>query len=81
MTIYRAKSTQYYEVYSCHAPAGTFNVAVSNLRDPPDNLHVRDVKEWYVELLTNMLKDDSKDHEELNYCPALSDLLCDEGGI
>ena len=38
---------------------------MDNLRDPPDHLHVREVKKWYVKLLMKMLKEKAEDHEEL----------------
>lgn len=38
---------------------------MDNLRDPPDHLHVLEVKEWYVKLLMKMLKEEAEDHEEL----------------
>ena len=44
---------------------GTFDVSMDNLQDPPDHLRVREVKEWYVELLMKMLKEEAQDHEDL----------------
>ena len=38
---------------------------MDNLQDPPDHLRVREVKEWYVDLLMKMLKEETEDHEEL----------------
>ena len=46
-------------------PIGTFDVSMDSLRDPPDHLRVREVKEWYVKLLMKMLKEEAEDHEEL----------------
>ena len=48
--------------YSC---LGTFRISIENLKDPPDYLRVRDVKEWYVKLLMSMLKEESEDYEDL----------------
>lgn len=44
---------------------GTFTINVDNLQDPPDYLRVREVKEWYVNLLIQMFEEESEDHEEL----------------
>lgn len=42
--------------------AGTFELPVSSLRDPPSELRVREVKKWYVDHLVNILtKDDLED--------------------
>ena len=38
---------------------------MDNLRDPPDHLHVREFKKWYINLLMKMLKEEAEDHEEL----------------
>ena len=40
-------------------------VSMDNLRDPPDHLHVREVKKWYVKLLMKTLKEKAEDLEEL----------------
>ena len=43
--------------------AGTFTLPVTSLNEPSPTLQVRDVKDWYVEYLADMLADD--DQEEL----------------
>lgn len=43
--------------------AGTFTVPISNLRDPPSSLKVRDVKGWYVDYLVGLLS--TNDQEDL----------------
>jgi hypothetical protein len=35
------------------------------IREAPPYLHVRDVKEWYVEFLMKMLLDEGEDHEDI----------------
>ena len=35
------------------------------LREPPQYLRVREIKQWYVELLTKMLMDEGEDHEDI----------------
>ena len=42
---------------------GTFTLPISCLRNPPPQLRVRDIKEWYIDYLVNLLEKD--DHEEL----------------
>ena len=44
---------------------GTYNIQISQLREPPEYLQVREVKEWYIEYLEEMLLDDTGDHEDL----------------
>ena len=40
---------------------GTFRVSISAMKMPPPNLQVRDVKEWYVDFLTESMQDDNED--------------------
>jgi len=35
------------------------------LREAPDSIRIRDVKEWYVEYLTDVLLKEEGDHEDL----------------
>ena len=46
---------------------GTYSLNITSLRDPPDLLRVREVKEWHVELLMKLMegKEGYCDHEEL----------------
>lgn len=44
---------------------GIFNIPIEQLRGPPDDLKVRDVKEWYIESLAGMLREEQEDHEDL----------------
>lgn len=45
--------------------AGTYDLPINSLRDPPAYLRVREVKEWYVEYLTDVLLKEEGDHEDL----------------
>ncbi len=42
-----------------------FTLPIDALRDPPPYLRVREVKEWYVDYLAEMLLDEKGDHEDL----------------
>ncbi len=42
-----------------------FNLPVSSLRDPPPYLKVREIKDWYVNYLIEMLLDEDRDHEDI----------------
>ena len=48
---------------------GTYSLNIDSLREPPEYLKIREVKEWYVELLMKMLEGDTQegydDYEEL----------------
>ncbi len=44
---------------------GVFSLPVNTLQDPPGFLRVREVKDWYVDYLANMLHEDKGDHEDL----------------
>lgn len=44
---------------------GTFAVPVDALLDPLDYLRIRDVKQWYVNHLVDMLGREVDDHEDL----------------
>ena len=44
---------------------GVFTLPVISLREPPPHLKVRDVKQWYVQYLVQMLLNDEGDHEDL----------------
>ena len=41
--------------------SGTFTLPISTLREPPPNLKVRDVKQWYVDYLAEKLTVDDKE--------------------
>lgn len=45
--------------------AGTHDIPVDQLRDSPAYMKVRDVKDWYVNYLTDELQKDNHDLEEL----------------
>ena len=45
--------------------SGTYDLPINQLRDPPQCMRVRDVKEWYVNYLADELCKDHHDHEEL----------------
>ena len=51
-----------------HIHVGTYSFNISSLREPPEYLKLREVKEWYVELLMKMLVGDTEegynDYEE-----------------
>ena len=44
---------------------GVYDLPIDSLREPPDYLRVREVKEWFVEHLVGMLKAEDSDHEDL----------------
>lgn len=44
---------------------GTYQIPVELLQDPPTFLKIRDVKEWYVDYLVEMLRTTEDDHEDL----------------
>lgn len=48
------------------------------LREPPDYLRVREVKEWFVDYLVDMLRDAESDHEDLT-APLLVIVSCSKG--
>lgn len=52
----------------CNMHVGTFSLSITNLREPPEYLRIREVKEWYVELLMKILEGNEEgceDYEEL----------------
>ena len=49
---------------------GTFSIPFSSLQDPPPSLKIRDVKEWYVDYLVDLLTED--DQEDLSSPPKFS---------
>jgi hypothetical protein len=57
-TYYIHKQTTCYHI-------GTFTIPFETLRDPPEYLRIRDVKEWYVDHLMGMLSQELDDHEDL----------------
>ncbi len=50
-------------IFTCIA--GTHDIPVDQLRDPPACLRVRDVKQWYVNYLADELRKENHDLEEL----------------
>ena len=44
---------------------GIINIQVDKLWEPPKELSIRDVKEWYVDLLAKFLKKEENDKEDL----------------
>jgi len=57
---------------------GNYIVNVEQLRDPPDILRIREVRDWYVEFLMKMFEgdgDSQQDYEELT-APLL--VVCSE---
>ena len=44
---------------------GTYQINVNQLQEPPEYLRVREVKDWYVDLLGEMLAEEAGDHEDL----------------
>lgn len=44
---------------------GVYDIPISQLREPPQYLRVREVKQWYVEYLVQMLSEEVDDHEDL----------------
>lgn len=44
---------------------GTYQVPIELLHEPPLVLQIREVKEWYVDYLVEMLKTSESDHEDL----------------
>lgn len=48
-----------------HFLTGVYNLPVCSLREPPQYLRVREVKDWYVDYLMEMLLDEETDHEDL----------------
>ncbi len=44
---------------------GVFVIPFDALKEPPEYLKVREVKEWYVDYLLNMLLKEECDHEDL----------------
>ena len=59
MTLCRKKNKPRYPF------TGTFTIPVEALRDPSEYLRIRDVKEWYVNHLMDMLGEEIDDHEDL----------------
>ena len=41
--------------------SGTFTLPITALREPPPTLKVRDVKQWYVDYLAEMLTSDDNE--------------------
>ena len=54
---------------------GVYNLPIDLLREPPDYLRVREVKEWFVEYLMGMLEEEETDHEDLT-APLLVIVSC-----
>ena len=44
---------------------GVFDVPVAKLVEPPPSLRVREVEEWYVKMLEDMIASEHGDHEDL----------------
>ena len=44
---------------------GTHTIPVEALRVPPEYLRIRDMKQWYVDHLMDMLSKEVDDHEDL----------------
>ena len=44
---------------------GTHQIALNLLQEPPDFLRVREIKEWYVDYLYDLMKTEEGDHEDL----------------
>ena len=57
---------------------GVYDLPIDLLREPPDYLRVREVKEWFVEYLVDMLKEEESDHEDLT-APLLVIASCSKG--
>ncbi len=49
----------------CTFTIGTYQIPVELLQEPPTFLQIRDVKQWYVEYLVEMLSTTEGDHEDL----------------
>lgn len=56
---------------------GVYNLPIDLLREPPDYLRVREVKEWFVKYLADMLREEESDHEDLT-APLLVIVSCDK---
>ena len=54
----------FHQLHLSHT-SGVFSLPLESLREPPLFLRVREVKEWYVEYLTEMLTREEGDHEDL----------------
>ena len=52
-----------WDIFRQYHCAGSFTLPISCLKDPPATLKVRDMKEWYIEYLAEMLAND--DQEDL----------------
>ena len=55
---------------------GTFSLNITNLREPPEYLKVREVKEWYVELLMKMLEGSEEGYEDYEELTAPLLVIC-----
>ncbi len=42
-----------------------YDLSFDLLKEPSDYYQVREVKEWFVQYLVNMLKEEETDHEDL----------------
>ena len=56
---------------------GVYDLPIDLLREPPDYLRVREVKEWFVEYLVDMLGEEESDHEDLT-APLLVIVSCNK---
>lgn len=61
--IYKFVSIQF--TMTCILYIGVYMLPVSMLREPPQYLRVREIKEWYVEFLMKMIMDEGEDHEDI----------------
>ncbi len=45
--------------------SGTHDLSIDQLRDPPECMRVREVKDWYVQYLADELRRDNRDLEDI----------------
>ncbi len=45
--------------------AGVYDLSFDLLKEPSDYYQVREVKEWFVQYLVNMSKEEETDHKDL----------------
>ena len=60
----------------CNIHVGTFSLNITNLREPPEYLKAREVKEWYVELLMKMLEGSMEGYEVYEELTAPRLVIC-----
>ena len=63
----------------CNMNIGTFSLNITNLREPPEYLKIREVKEWYVELLMKILEGSEGGYEDYEELTAPLLVICSVG--